>query len=57
MKSIFQSIQDFSADELNLLDDLITFRTLKKGELLLTENQICNEIVFIMNSWHLLPVL
>jgi len=47
MKSIFQSIQDFSLDELNLLDDLITFRTLKKGELLLTENQVCNEIVFI----------
>lgn len=47
MKTIFQSIQDFSKDELDLLDDLITFRTLKKGELLLTENQVCNEIVFI----------
>ncbi len=47
MKSIFQSIQDFSADELDLLDDLITFRTLKKGELLLAENQVCNEVVFI----------
>ncbi|KRD12482.1 cyclic nucleotide-binding protein [Flavobacterium sp. Root901] len=47
MKTVFQSIQDFSAEELSLLDDLITFRTLKKGELLLTENQVCNEIVFI----------
>lgn len=47
MRSVFQSIQDFSPEELNLLDDLITFRTLKKGELLLTENQVCNEIVFI----------
>ena len=47
MKSIFQSIQDFSADELDLLDDLITFRTLRKGELLLAENQVCNEVVFI----------
>ncbi|BDU27115.1 Crp/Fnr family transcriptional regulator [Flavobacterium sp. GSB-24] len=47
MRSIFQSIQDFSQEELDLLDDLITFRTLKKGELLLTENQVCNEIVFI----------
>lgn len=47
MKAVFQSIQDFSASELSLLDDLITFRTLKKGELLLTENQVCNEIVFI----------
>ena len=47
MKSVFQSIQDFSAEELALLDDLISFRILKKGELLLTENQVCNEIVFI----------
>jgi len=47
MKFVFQSIQDFSADELSLLDSLITFRTVKKGELLLTENQVCNEIVFI----------
>ncbi|MFD2941992.1 Crp/Fnr family transcriptional regulator [Flavobacterium notoginsengisoli] len=47
MKSIFQSIQNFSKEELDLLDDLITFRTLKKGELLLTESQVCNEIVFI----------
>lgn len=47
MKAVFQSIQDFSKDELDLLDNLITFRTLKKGELLLTENQVCNEIVFI----------
>ncbi|MEN2490253.1 Crp/Fnr family transcriptional regulator [Flavobacterium sp. B11] len=47
MKTVFQSIQDFSDDELSLLDSLIKFRTLKKGELLLTENQVCNEIVFI----------
>ncbi|MBE8728149.1 Crp/Fnr family transcriptional regulator [Flavobacterium hungaricum] len=47
MKSVFQSIQKLSAEELSLLDDLITFRTLKKGEVLLDENQICNEIVFI----------
>ncbi|WP_163410321.1 Crp/Fnr family transcriptional regulator [Flavobacterium ajazii] len=47
MKAVFQSIQDFSSEELMLLDDLITFRTLKKGEFLLKENQVCNEIVFI----------
>ena len=47
MKPVFQSIQDFSADELNLLDNLITCRTLKQEELLLAENQVCNEIVFI----------
>lgn len=47
MKSVFQTIQNFSSEELNLLDDLITCRTLKKGDLLLAENQVCNEIVFI----------
>jgi CRP-like cAMP-binding protein len=47
MKSVFQSIQNISQKELGQLDDLITFRTLKKGELLLSENQVCNEIVFI----------
>ena len=47
MKAIFQSIRSFSSEELNLLDHLITFRTLRKGDFLLTENQVCNEIVFI----------
>lgn len=47
MKSVFQSIQVLSQNELTLLEDLITFRKLKKGELLLKENQVCNEIVFI----------
>ncbi|OXG03901.1 CRP-like cAMP-binding protein [Flavobacterium araucananum] len=47
MKTVFQSLQVVPQNELDLLDDLITFRTLKKGELLLTENQICNEIFFI----------
>ena len=47
MKSVFQSIQVLPQNELDLLDDLVTFRKLKKGELLLTENQVCNEIYFI----------
>ncbi len=47
MKSIFQSIQVLSQEELIQLDNLISLRKLKKGELLLVENQICNEIVFI----------
>lgn len=47
MKSVFKSVQNFSDGELNLLDDLVQFRTLKKGELLLTENEVCNEVVFI----------
>lgn len=47
MKSVFQSIQVLPQNELDLLDDLVTFRKLKKGALLLTENQVCNEIYFI----------
>lgn len=47
MKSVFQSIQVLPQNELELLDDLITLRKLKKGELLLQENQVSNEIVFI----------
>ncbi|GGF02816.1 Crp/Fnr family transcriptional regulator [Flavobacterium limi] len=47
MKTVFQSIQNLSLEELNLLDGLITFRKLKKGEFLLMENQVCNEVVFI----------
>jgi CRP-like cAMP-binding protein len=35
---------------LNQLEDLITVRKLKKGALLLTENEVCNEIVFIKSG-------
>jgi len=47
MKTVFQSIQNISQTELNQLEDLITLRKLNKGELLLKENEVCNEIVFI----------
>ena len=50
MKSIFESIQILSQHELHKLDNLITIKNLKKGEFLLEENQICNEIVFIKNG-------
>lgn len=50
MKSVFQSIQVLPQNELDLLEDLITFRKLKKGELLLKENQVCNEIVFVKSG-------
>lgn len=50
MKSVFQSIQILPEKELDQLDEFITFRTLKKGELLLSENQVCNEIVFIKSG-------
>lgn len=47
MKTAFQSIQNISESELEKLEHLITFRKLKKGELLLEENKVCNEIFFI----------
>lgn len=47
MKSVFQSIHVLPQNELDQLDDLISFRKLKKGEVLLKENQVCNEIYFI----------
>jgi len=47
MKTVFQSIQVLPQEELEQLDALITVRKLKKGELLLMENQVCNEIYFI----------
>jgi CRP-like cAMP-binding protein len=50
MKSVFQSIQILPQNELDQLDEFITFRKLKKGELLLSENQVCNEIVFIKSG-------
>lgn len=47
MKSVFQSINILPQNELDQVDDLISFRKLKKGEILLKENQVCNEIYFI----------
>lgn len=47
MKAVFKAIGDLEEKELNRLDDFVTFRKLKKGEFLLTGNQVCNEIVFI----------
>ncbi|KAF2342647.1 Crp/Fnr family transcriptional regulator [Flavobacterium tistrianum] len=47
MKSVFQSIQLIPQSELDQLDDLIITHKLKKGELLLKENQISKEIYFI----------
>lgn len=47
MKSVFQSINVLPQNELDQVDDLISFRKLKKGEILLKENQVCNEIYFI----------
>ena len=50
MKSVFQSIQVLPHEELDQLDDLISIKKLKKGEILLNENQVCNEIYFIKSG-------
>ncbi|MEO8534450.1 MAG: Crp/Fnr family transcriptional regulator [Flavobacterium sp.] len=50
MKSVFQSIHVLPEEELGQLDDLITIRKLKKGDFLLKEDQVCNEIVFIKSG-------
>lgn len=50
MKSVFQSIQVLPQEELDQLDDLISIKKLKKGEILLNENQVCNEIYFIKSG-------
>lgn len=50
MKSIFNSLQLLPENELNKLDALLTERKLKKGDFLIRENQICNEIVFIKSG-------
>ena len=50
MKSVFQSIQVLPQEELDQLDDLISIKKLKKGEILLNENEVCNEIYFIISG-------
>jgi len=50
MKSVFQSIQVLPHEELDQLDDLISIKKLKKGEILLNENEVCNEIYFIKSG-------
>ena len=50
MKSVFQSIQVLPQEKLDQLDDLISIKKLKKGEILLNENQVCNEIYFIKSG-------
>ena len=50
MKSVFQSIQVLPQEELDQLDDLISIKKLKKGEILLNENEVCNEIYFIKSG-------
>lgn len=50
MVEIFQHLFQLLPDEIKLLSSLITNRKLKKGDYLIAENQICNEIVFVKSG-------
>ncbi|WP_306352693.1 Crp/Fnr family transcriptional regulator [Flavobacterium sp. '19STA2R22 D10 B1'] len=50
MKTLFSSLALLSEKELDRLDGVLTHKILKKGEYLIEENQICNEIVFIKSG-------
>lgn len=47
MKSFFQNFNILSSDELDQLDHLLIDRKLKKGDFLIREGKICDEVVFI----------
>lgn len=47
MKELFRTLQIISEEELDRLDVVITTRTLIKGDFLIQEGKVCNEIVFI----------
>lgn len=50
MKALFKTLGILSATELDMLDDILTERSLKKGEYLIEENTVCDEIVFIKSG-------
>jgi len=50
MVQTFEYLFQLTTEESQLLKSLITFRKLKKGTYLVTENQICNEIVFVKSG-------
>ena len=50
MKTLFRTLQILSEPELDMLDDVVTERSLKKQEYLIRENVVCDEIVFIKSG-------
>jgi CRP-like cAMP-binding protein len=47
MIQIFQYLFELTPEESQLLKNMISYRKLKKGAFLISENQICTEIVFV----------
>lgn len=50
MIETFQYLFQLNLEEWQLLSSLITHRKLKKGDYLISENQVCNEIVFVKSG-------
>lgn len=50
MVKTFQYLFQLNSDECQLFNSLITYRKLKKGDYLISENQVCNEIVFVKSG-------
>jgi len=46
----FQYLFQLTSEESLLLNSIITIRKLKKGDYLISENQVCNEIVFVKSG-------
>ena len=50
MVTTFQYLFQLDSEESQFLEGFITYRKLKKGDYLISENQICNEIVFVKSG-------
>jgi len=50
MKAFFQQFGLLTAAELNQVDHFLTKRLLKKGEFLIQEGKICDEVVFVKSG-------
>lgn len=50
MKAFFEQLNMLTIDELDQIDNYITKRTLKKGDFLIREGKICDEVVFIRSG-------
>lgn len=50
MKAFFKQLNMLTDDELNQLDPYMTKRTLKKGDFLIREGKVCDEVVYISSG-------
>jgi len=50
MVEVFQYLFQLNSEECLLLNNLISYRKIKKWDFLISENQVCNEIVFVKSG-------